>query len=69
VNYDANTCRSKLEGAGLPNGDVILLTEAENKSDSLEALLTTLVDGGSTSLLNLEVSSSTPPEALQQGMN
>ena len=65
VDFDENTCRSKLGGGELPDGDLILLTEAENKADSLEALLTTLIDGGSTSLLNFEVSSSTPPEALQ----
>jgi len=58
------SCPSKLD-EGTPIEELLLLGEAESKIDSLGAVLATLVDGGSTELLNYEVSSSTPPEALQ----
>jgi len=62
--FDENSCPSKLE-RGLPDEEVILLMESENQSDSIGDVLNSLVDGGSTTLLNLEVITSSPPEALQ----
>jgi hypothetical protein len=44
---------------------MIDLLEAMYKSDSLGDILSTVVDGGSTSLLNFEVETSTPSEAMQ----
>lgn len=41
------------------------LIEARYNSDSLGDILSTVVDGGSTSFLNFEVETSTPPEAMQ----
>ena len=65
VQFSETTCQSKLGGNGLPEEEVIRLTGAENKSDSIGNVLNTLIDGGFTDLLNFEVITSTPPEALQ----
>ncbi len=62
-NLGALSCPSTVDiGGGGDNKD--LLIESENKSDSLESILTALVDGGSTAALAMEVQNSTPPEAL-----
>ena len=62
--FTESSCPSTLEGGG-SSEDLDNLTEALSKSDSLGDILSTVVDGGSTSLLNFEVESSTPPEAMQ----
>jgi hypothetical protein len=58
-------CPSKLGGGIQLEEELNRLTESENKSDSIGNVLNALVDGGSTDLLNFEVITSTPPEALQ----
>ncbi|HNX85738.1 MAG TPA: FG-GAP-like repeat-containing protein, partial [Bacteroidales bacterium] len=62
--FTESSCPSTLGGGGSGN-DISKLVESGNKSDSIGGALSTLVDGGSTSLLTLDVATSTPPEALQ----
>lgn len=65
--FTESSCPSTLEGGG-SSEDMDNLTEALSISDSLGDILSTVVDGGSTSLLILEVATSTPQEAMQLRM-
>ena len=57
------SCPSKIDNGGAPDLKE-KIDESNNKTDSIEAILTTLIDGGSTGALSTEVQNSTPPEAL-----
>lgn len=57
-------CPSTIEGSGNLNMDYSSMASAQSKADSLNSLLTALIDGGSTQNLSDAVESSTPPEAL-----
>lgn len=63
--FDESYCPSTISGSGHSTEDLGDFVNAQTDSDSLGQVLTTLVDGGSTTLLNIEVLSSTPTEALQ----
>ena len=62
--FNESSCPSTISGGGSEE-NFSLLMEAQNQADSIEGVLNTLVDGGSTVLLTFDVITSTPPEALQ----
>jgi hypothetical protein len=62
--FTESSCPSTLNGGGSEE-DMSILIGAKNQSDSIGQLLNEFVDGGSTTLLNFDVVTSTPPEALQ----
>jgi len=62
--FDENSCPSTLGGGG-GEEDFVKMDHAKEQSDSIGNILNNLVDGGSTFLLNFDVITSTPPEALQ----
>jgi hypothetical protein len=62
--FTETSCPSTLSGGG-SGENLDKLMEAQNQSDSIGNVLSTLVDGGSTTLLNFDVVTSTPPEAMQ----
>jgi len=62
--FNETSCPSTLNGGGSEE-DMSILIGAKNQSDSIGQLLNEFVDGGSTTLLNFDVVTSTPPEALQ----
>ena len=69
-NYNDKTicCPSSFNGGGGGGGGIEDLTlellSSENSADSVQGLLTVLVDGGSTESLKADVDQSTPPEAM-----
>ena len=64
VQFNENSCPSTLSGGG-SSENIENLTHAMGQSDSIGGVLNALVDGGSTNVLNFDVATSTPPEALQ----
>jgi hypothetical protein len=58
------SCPSHI-GSGInPSLEKSIMEEAENQIASIESSLDLLVDGGNTQLLNMDVITSTPPEAM-----
>jgi len=62
--FTESSCPSTLSG-GVTSENIENLTHAMGQSDSIGGVLNALVDGGSTNMLNFDVATSTPPEALQ----
>jgi len=64
VGFDENmACPPSIPGGG-SNEDIEEMASSAEKADSINDVLTTLIDGGSTETLSDEVITSTPPEAL-----
>ncbi|MCK9423841.1 MAG: C25 family cysteine peptidase [Bacteroidales bacterium] len=62
--FTERSCPSTL-GGEISGIEINKLMRAKNQSDSIGGVLNALVDGGSTTLLNFDVETSTPPQALQ----
>ncbi len=57
-------CPSSISVGGNGNEEIDAMVSSAEASDSINTILNTLVDGGSTETLSEEVATSTPPEAL-----